>query len=121
MKIQISKIDDQYKLTTYGNGVEYIVYNSASWLVGDKIGNLLKAKYFPKKDTLEQSLKQWFSKQQFVSTGYYSVKIIAHKLGVSTRKVYSVLRNSDWCDAQKAYTSTRYGDCKEYYTYRYNG
>lgn len=48
MKVVTSKIDSQYKLATYENGVQYIVLNSASWLVGadDGIGESLKRKYF---------------------------------------------------------------------------
>jgi demethoxyubiquinone hydroxylase (CLK1/Coq7/Cat5 family) len=49
MNIQTSTIDNDYKLTTYSNGAQYIVYSSASWLVGcesDKTGSALKAKYF---------------------------------------------------------------------------
>ena len=120
-----STIDSDYKLLTYSNGVEYIVYNSASWLVGadDEIGRSLKKKYFPRKDTLEQRIKQWFEKQRHVSSlgrNCWDVKSIAAKLGVTTNKVYSVLRNSDWCDAQESYASTRYNDGKTYYIYRYN-
>jgi len=121
-----STIDSDYKLLTYSNGVEYIVYNSASWLVGadDEIGNSLKKKYFLKKATLEQRIKQWFEKQRYVSTlgrSCGNVKSIAVKLGVTTNKIYSVLRNSNWCDAKESYTSTRYNDCKSYFIYRYNG
>ena len=49
MKTQTSKLDNYTKLTTYDNGVEYIISGSASWLVGadDKIGTNLKAKHFP--------------------------------------------------------------------------
>lgn len=126
MKIEISKSDDQYKLIIYNSGVQYVVRNSSSWLVDnplDEIGSRLKAKHFPE-PTLEQSIKQWFSKERLVSTlgrNDWNVKLIAIQLGVTTRKIYAVLRKSDWCDAQEGYTSTRYGDCKKYYTYRYNG
>lgn len=50
MKVQKSTIDSNYKLVTYDNGVEYIVYHSASWLVGathDEIGTKLKKNLFP--------------------------------------------------------------------------
>ena len=123
MKIQKSKIDSDYKLITYDNGVQYIVYGSASWLVGDKIGDSLKAKFF-KEPTLEQRIKQWFSKEGSVSTlgrTAWNVKTFASEIGISVHKIYAVLRKADWCDAKERYTSTRYGDCKKYYTYRYNG
>lgn len=126
MKTKTSTIDSDYKLLTYSNGVQYIVYHSASWLVGadDEIGNALKEKYFPKKDTLEQRIKQWLGKETYTSTlgrSSYNVKDLARKLGVTTHKIYSVLRNAEWCDAQEGYASTRYGDDRKYYCYRFKG
>jgi len=44
-----STIDSEYKLAMYSDGVEYIIYGSASWLVGNKnddTGSFLKRKYF---------------------------------------------------------------------------
>jgi hypothetical protein len=123
MNIQTSTIDNEYKLATYSNGVQYVIYNSASWLVGDKIGDSLKAKFF-KEPTLEQRIKQWFSREGSFSTSgrtSWSVKTLASELGISVHKIYSVLRKADWCDAEEGYTSTRYGDYKKYYFYRYNG
>jgi hypothetical protein len=50
MKTTKSTIDNSYTLTTYENGVQYVIYGSASWLVGnpnDTIGTSLFKKYFP--------------------------------------------------------------------------
>jgi len=60
MNIQTSTIDNDYKLTTYSNGAQYIVYRSASWLVGcesDKTGSALKSKYFTKPRVAADNLK----------------------------------------------------------------
>lgn len=60
MKVQTSTIDNEYKLTTYDNGAQYIVYGSASWLVGcdsDKTGSALKSKYFTKPQVEANNLK----------------------------------------------------------------
>ena len=125
MEIQKSTIDSDFKLLTYSNGVQYIVYHSASWLVGcncDKNGSELKDHYFPKKATPEQRIKQWLKKKTFISTGgCWGVRSLAQDLGITTQKVYSILRKSDWCDAEESFHTTRYGDCRKYYVYRYNG
>lgn len=60
MKVQTSTIDNEYKLTTYDNGAQYIIYGSASWLVGcesDKTGSALKSKYFTKPQVEANNLK----------------------------------------------------------------
>jgi hypothetical protein len=60
MNIQTSTIDNEFKLTTYSNGAQYIVYGSASWLVGcdsDKTGSALKSKYFTKPQVETNNLK----------------------------------------------------------------
>ena len=51
MIIQKSTIESDYKLVTYNNGVQYVVYHSASWPVGDEIGTTLKNKFF--QDSIE--------------------------------------------------------------------
>jgi len=60
MNIKTSTIDNDYKLTTYSNGAQYIVYGSTAWLVGcesDKTGSALKSKYFTKPRVAADNIK----------------------------------------------------------------
>ncbi len=69
--------------------------------------------------TIEQLVKEWFSTEQVTTTigrNVWNVRSIARKLGVTTNKIYSILRKAEWCDAQESYTGDR-----KYYVYRYNG
>lgn len=74
MKNETSTIDSNYTLFTYDNGVQYIIYNSASWLVGasDGIGTMLKNKLFPIEKAESQSQKEEYyirgDKGDFYST-----------------------------------------------------
>jgi hypothetical protein len=89
MKIQKSTIDSNYKLVTYDNGVEYVVYHSASWLVGathDEIGTKLKKKFFPSEKAESQDIKTEYyirgDKGDFYSTTYEKESCYNVALGV---------------------------------------
>jgi len=64
------------------------------------------------------SVKEWFSNEKYVSRGSYSVSTIANRLGVTTNKIYSILRKAEWSKSDEQYFSD---SDRKYYVYRYIG